>query len=137
MGKIIVAFAIIPFLLFFMLQYVVDTTNHYKMTRVNDIVHKSAQTARTTGYFTPQIISQLKRELAAALYIPESSVIVTATTTPKYRLDEFDQREMIQYEVKVPFDQVIAAPSLFGISDTDNRLNYVKKGEVASEVLMP
>ncbi|MEB8637971.1 hypothetical protein P4H32_30380 [Bacillus cereus] len=129
--------ALIMFLLFFPLQYLINQQNHHDMNSGTEIVHRYAQKARTTGYFTPQILSDMRADLATKLRLTPGEITIFATTTPKYRLNTFDQREMIYYEVQLPIKRLIAINRFMGVSDIDNQMTYTIKGEVASEALMP
>lgn len=137
MKEFIVGISVLLILMFFPLQWVLNQVNHYKIQSVNNIVHNSAQRARIDGYFKESNINEMKGELASALTIDESRIEVNVTTTPKYRFDSFDHREMISYEIIVPIDSVMAMNRFFGISDMDNRFEYTIKGEVPSELLAP
>lgn len=137
MKEFIVGISVLLILMFFPLQWVLNQVNHYKIQSVNNIVHNSAQKARIDGYFKESTINEMKSNLANALAIDESRIEVNVTTTPKYRFDSFDYREMIAYEVIVPIDSVMAMNRLFGITDEDNRYQYTVKGEVPSELLAP
>lgn len=125
-------------LIFFPLQYVVNQINHTRLLTVNNIVHIHAQKARTDGYFTPENIEEMKQEIKnifPALNDTEISIMVT--TTPKYRFNEFDLTEMINYEVTVPIKKIIAMHQFYNISDSENQFNYTIKGAVQSELLAP
>lgn len=137
MKEFIVGISVLLILMFFPLQWVLNQVNHYKIQSVNNIVHNAAQKARIDGYFKESTINEMRSNLASALAIDESRIEINVTTTPKYRFDSFDQREMIAYEVIVPIDSIMAMNRLFGITDADNRYEYTVKGEVPSELLAP
>ncbi|MCP1312080.1 hypothetical protein [Paenibacillus tyrfis] len=137
MKEFIIMSGMIMLLMFFPVQYVLNSTNHYNMQTVNEIVHKAAQKARTDGYFTTDNINTMKADIAAKLHVDQSEISVTATTTPKYRMNAFDQREMIYYEVKVPIKRILALSRFFGVTDEANKTDYILKDAVASEVPAP
>jgi len=137
MKSYIVLAASFLLLMFFPLQYAVNVVNNYHMSTVDKLVHNAAQQARTEGRFTPQMIDGLKADIAAKLHLSADEVVVNATTTPKYRLNRFDEREMIHYEVRVPIKKIVAMNAFFGIPDADNRSEYMVAGSVPSEVLLP
>lgn len=137
MKEFIVGISVLLILMFFPLQWVLNQVNHYKIQSVNNIVHNAAQKARTDGYFKEYNINEMKINIASALSIDEGRIEVNVTTTPKYRFDSFDQREMITYEIIVPIDSIMAMNSFFGISDEKNKFEYTIKGEVPSELLSP
>lgn len=137
MKEFIMGFAVFIVLMFFPLQWTLNQINHYKIQTVNNIVHSAAQKARTDGYFKDYNINDMRADIAQALYINDGDIVVNVTTTPKYRFDSFDEREMIKYEIKIPIDKVIAMHRFFGIDEADNKFDYVIKGEVPSELLAP
>lgn len=130
--------SLITLLLFFPLQYTVNQLNHYRMSTVQRIVNNTVQKARTTGYFTDALIDEMVNNIKASFpQIEDSEIYVDVTRTPKYRLDTFDQREMIKFDVRVPIDKIIALPQLFYINEADNNFNYPVKGEAPSELPIP
>ncbi len=135
MKEYIVGFAIFLVLIFFPLQWSINQINHYKIQTANNIVYNSAQKARTDGYFKQSNLDELRIQLATKLKVEPSKVRIEATTTPKYRLDNFDEREMIYFEVGIPIDKIIAANIFYGISDQANSYEYIISGEVPSELL--
>ncbi len=137
MKEYIVGAATFLILMFFPLQWVVNQVNHYKIQSVNNIVHSAAQRARIDGYFKEDNINQMRAKLADALSINEAEVSVIVTTTPKYRFDQFHTNEMIQYEIGIPIDKILAMHQFFGIDDLDNQFEYIINGKIASELLAP
>lgn len=138
MKEFLILCVIIPLLLFFPIQFTVNQINHHRMTTVQNIVYKSAKVAQQDGYFTNENINQMKADLASAFpSVNQSQIIVNCTLTPKYRKDAFDEREMIDYDVQIPIDQILAMPQFFGVSDADNKFMYPVKGQVPSERLLP
>ena len=138
MKTLIATIASVLILLFFPLQNALDTINNQKMHYFHMIVHKSTQTARVDGYFTQDNIDVLTQDLLNAFPgLDAGDIYIDVTTTPKYRTDEFDDRERILYDIKVPIENVIAAHKMFGINDADNSFTYGESGYVLSEVLMP
>lgn len=136
MKEYIVGFTIFLILMFFPLQWTINQINHYKIQTVNNIVYNAAQKARTDGYFKEYNINELKMNISSALNIDQSMIRVNVTTTPKYRFDSFDIREMVQYEIGIPIDEVIAMQNFLGIEEEVNRYEYIIKGEVPSELLI-
>lgn len=137
MKDFIILTALIVILMFFPLQYVVNQKNHNHMEATNDIVLKAAQKARTDGYFTADNIQWMVNEISSKLAIDPSEIIVDVTTTPKYRMNDFDDREMIAYDVRIPIRRLIALNQVFAIPDSENQMVYPVTGEVASEVPFP
>jgi hypothetical protein len=118
------------------MQFVLNQVNHYKILKFNDIVYRAAQKARVNGYFSEDITNEMIEEIKE--YIPsieDEEISYVLTTVPKYRLDEFDKRELISYEVSIPLKKIIAKSPIFKVED--NSINYVISGKVHSEVLSP
>ncbi len=135
MKEYIVGFAVFLVLIFFPLQWSVNQINHYKIQTTNNIVYNAAQKARTDGYFKQSNLDDLRMQITNKLKVSPADIRIEATRTPKYRLDNFDEREMIHFEIGIPIDKVIAANIFYGISDQDNSYEYIISGEVPSELL--
>ena len=128
--------AVLPFLLVFMLQFTVEQVNHHQISRFQQIVNESAQAAKQDGCFTDANISRMKAEIASVFNISPAEIVIEADTTPKYRVNRFDERELIHYRVQVPIKQLVAGASFFGISDSENCGMYTIESYTASELLM-
>ncbi|MGN0710633.1 MAG: hypothetical protein ACI4LO_02645 [Anaerovoracaceae bacterium] len=115
-------------------QYALQTVNDAKMDRVESIVNISKEKARQEGYFTAEMIAQLKSDIEKVGFNSED-IKIEATEVPKYRTNSFDEREMIEYDVKVKIDKIIAGNKIFGISDEENTKWISFRGTVASEKL--
>lgn len=137
MSKFIMTAVLFCFVLFPILQYALNTINHNHQLSAIEITYKHAQRARQDGYFTSENINSLKQEIADKMGIPESEVQVVADQVPKYRFQTFDEAELIQYEVQVPINRILAMASYFGFSSSENQTVFRIKGEVQSEVLAP
>ncbi len=125
-------------LLIFPLQNAQDLINQTRISRFSSIVYLSTQTARTDGYFTQSNIDNLKASLLDAFPdLSEGDIYINVTTTPKYRLDVFDSREAIYYDIRIPVRKILAAPRFFGLSDSENQYISQRLGFVLSEVPMP
>ncbi len=135
MKEYIVGFAVFLVLIFFPLQWSINQVNHYKIQTTNNIVYNAAQKARTDGYFKQSNLDEIRMQITSKLKVEPSDIRIEATRTPKYRLDYFDEREMIYFEVGIPIDKVIAANIFYGISDQANSYEYIISGEVPSELL--
>lgn len=135
MKEFIVIIALFPILMWFPTQDAVQQINHSKIIAYNAIVDKHAQAARIDGCFTASNISSLKKELSNALYLNESDIQFTGTTSPIYRTDAFNNANMIHFKVSVPIDKFLAMNGFWGVSDNNNVINYSIENEVASELL--
>ncbi|WP_101809506.1 hypothetical protein [Paenibacillus pasadenensis] len=137
MKEFLAAAVMFVILLYFPVQWSLQTYNHTLRLNVDTVVNKYAQEARVTGRFTPDSILAMKKDIAAKTNLSVTEIAVQATMTPKYRRDDFNDQEFIDYEVKIPIRSIIALSSYWGISPSDNQTTYTRRGQVASEVLMP
>lgn len=125
-------------MLIFPTQYSLNQLNHTRMSQYESLViNESVYKARREGMFSPQNIQNLKSKVAQLYNISENEVIVNVTTTPKYRRDVFDDRELIKYEISVPIKNIIVGSSFFNLNAQGNSTMYTIKGAVESEVLAP
>lgn len=135
MEKFIALCLVIILLICFPLQYALQQKNHYNISMMQTYVNTSKEEARQKGYFTPNMISSLRQSISERFGVDEGDVVINVTTTPKYRTDEFDDRELIEYEIGVPVKKLVAVNKFFGISDEDNTTVYYIRGAVPSELL--
>lgn len=127
--------AIMPMLLFFPYQNMVDNLNAKRERAFDNIVQQHVQRARLEGYFTNANITELRSKLVSVFYINESEITINVTTTPKYRTVNFDENELINYDISAPLKKVYVMQSYWGFTDTQNTRNNRIQGEVASERL--
>lgn len=138
MKDLIVMCAVIIYLLIFPLQYSLEQYNHHNISQFHKFVNIAKEKAKIKGYFTQDIIDELKANILNEFdNIEENEIIIDVTTTPKYRTDTFDERELIHYKIGVPIKKVIAGAKFFGISDADNQMNYIIENYTTSELLQP
>lgn len=140
MKNFIAGMTILIILVVFPLQNALEVVNDHKINKLDEIVYRATQTARTDGYFTLENIAELKANITSSFSdVIDSDIYLNLQDNDrvKYRLNEFDEREIIKYEIGIPIKKVIVAGGLFGIDDADNQYMYIKKGYVLSEVLMP
>ena len=124
---------VIPILAMFLQDVNQEKNMHYKDS-AETIIAVACEQAKAEGYFTPEIISEMKRSFDK-VGIDSSRVEIDVTTTPKYRMDEYDSRELINYRIGIPIDTIIAANEVWGISDEANKYAKIYSGKVASEKL--
>jgi hypothetical protein len=136
MKNLIVNIGILILLLSFPLQYALDQHNHNIKTEFQYYVNTAKEEAKQKGYFTDEIIEDLKNKITTNLHIPESKIVINVTRTPKYRTNVFDERELIHYEIMIPISKIIAVNKLWGISDADNRTMYPIRGTTTSEAII-
>jgi hypothetical protein len=138
MKQLIILCSIIFLLFFFPLQSMKDITTNRKFTKFDLIVADTCQQAKQKGYFTPELVANMKNDILNAYPgLNIGDINVSVTDTPKYRVNAFDAREFIYYDISLPFKDVIAMGDFFGITDAENTLIYHKKGCVPSEVNIP
>ncbi len=138
MKQLIVMVAVVILLLLFPLQYALEQRNYYDIGQFQKYVYNAKEAARVKGYFTDNIIDELKTDLLTEFgEIEESEIIIEVTRTPKYRTNAFDEREMIYYKIGIPLKKLIAANALLGISDEENSTYYFIESYAPSELVLP
>lgn len=135
MKTFIVGGAMFLLLMFFPLQYVLNTYNTNLKQNVDLTVNKYVQEARINGRFTADMIQAMKAEISAKTNISEDKIITNVTTIPKYRKSEFNPQEFIEYDIRVPIPKILAMGSYFNIDPELNKTVYPRIGIAASEVL--
>ena len=136
MKTFIVTIAAVILLMVFPMQNVQDIVNSHKIERFDEIVYTATQKAITDGFFTPSNISQMKEKILEVFpEVSEDELIIEVTTDMKYKKFEFDSREAIFYEIGLPIKKIVYLNNILGITDKDNRTDYIIKGYVLSEVL--
>lgn len=138
MKDAIVAIAVLIILLIFPLQNLRDAAINAKLESFDAAVHSASNIARIDGYFTQDneenLLNEIKRIFPDANE-ENGEIVINVTRTPKYRTDVFDERELIEYDIKVTVKQVILMGDFLGIPPDKNCFVYGKKGFVASERL--
>ncbi|MBE6032280.1 MAG: hypothetical protein IJO79_03560 [Firmicutes bacterium] len=138
MKQLIVLAGVLPLLLVFMMQYTLDQRNNAQISWLQDQVYTVKEQAKQEGYFTPEMVDDLRMAISERLEIEPQEVQISATGTPQYRTNEFEEtqrRGIIRYRIEVPMKQLMAGGSLFGISKEANQGTYVIEGITASERL--
>ena len=137
MKQYIVTAALLFIIMFFPLQNMVDDLNNTRKVAMNNIIHQYAQKARTNGSFTNDMVNDMENIISKVFYIDKSEIEIDVTLETKYRLNQFNDREMIDYTVSVPIKRLIAMHKFWGMTDQENQMNYILKGSIASELLEP
>jgi hypothetical protein len=119
------------------MNYTLNTRNTILEQDVREYVYAAKEDAKHDGCFTTANVNELKHKIATRMNLDEDEVLITADSVPKYRVNEFNENELIHYRVEVPVKQVIAGNRLFNISDAENKKNIVIENDVASERLAP
>lgn len=133
MKDFITGIVIITILLIFPVQYVLDQINDTRIKNLELVVNNSKEIAKQDGYFTPSNIANLKSQIADTFDINESEITISATTTPKFRRNEYDEREQIKYKISVPIKKIIVAASFFKIDENNNKGYYIIDRSTTSE----
>ncbi len=111
MKNFLAGLAIVVLLIVFPLQSVLEISNERRIQRFSDIVYVAAQTARLDGYFKQENIDKLKQDLIMEFPdLSSSDIYVSVTQTKKYRTLEFDEREAIYYDIRIPIRKIAAVP---------------------------
>ena len=138
MKNFIAGMAVLLLLVIFPLQSTLELVNDQRLARFDEIVYKATQTARVDGYFKQTTVDQLRADLRAAFSdLSDGDIYIDVTTTPKYRTNVFDERELVYYDIRIPVKKLVVAPAILGINESDNQYISCKRGFVLSEVLMP
>jgi hypothetical protein len=137
MKQLIVFLAVIPIMLIFVMQFGLEQMNNSRILRLENFVYSAKEIAKQTGYFSDGNITDLKSKIAKEFDVNADEVIFEGTITPKYRVNQFDERELIFYKVSVPIKKIMAGAGLLGISEEDNQGYYIIDSFTSSECLMP
>lgn len=132
MKQFIVLLAVVPILMFFMLQMGLDQKNSQITTIIQACVYSAKEDAKQEGCFTSEIVEKLKNDISRLTGIDKSYIQVEADDEVKYRYDIGDDR-LIKYKVSVYIDEVMAGGELLGITDSENAYEYVIDSYTASE----
>jgi len=129
MKDLIALCAVFILLMTFPLQYALNTKNHYSMSLMQKHVNNAKEMARQEGYFTPDILNDLKSEIAEDFAVEEDVITIVATDIS----DKKQRGELIYYKVSVPINQIIAANIFWGIDEENNKGQYTIESYAASE----
>ena len=138
MKQLIVLAGVLPLLLVFMMQYTLDQRNNAQISWLQDQVYAVKEEAKQEGYFTSEMVEDLRQTIADKMDLEPYEIMISATASPKYRINDFEEsksRGMIQYRIEVPMKQLMAGGKLFGISKEANQGTFVIEGITASERL--
>ena len=115
MKQFIVLSAVLPIMMIFVMQAVLDQKSSYSIRIANDIVNAAKEEAKQEGSFTPQIMDKLRGNLSVALGVPPNEVSASCWEDSGY----------LYYRVLVPIKNVVAGNKLLGIKDEENQYMYV------------
>ncbi len=137
MKQLIVLLAVLPLMLVFIMQFAQEQENSNRIQKLENYVNTSKEVAKQEGFFSTENIASLKIKIAETFQLSVSEISFEGSITPKYRVNQFDQRELIYYKVGVPVKKIMAGASLMGISHEENKGYYYIDGFTASEALLP
>ncbi len=140
MKQMIILMAVLPILLVFVLQFSVQEQRRYEIARGEALLAVSIEKAKMEGGFTLTNKSQLLGDLAKLFQVTRDEIQMDTSSSVKYRQNSAEgigDRGEIPYKIIIPIKKVMAGASLFGISEEENRGQYVMEGTFASERLMP
>lgn len=138
MKQLIVLTAVLPIMMIFLVQFGLDQKNNLVMSVMQQEVYTAKEAAKQEGYFSPDIVSNLKDSLSSKLGIGQEDIMVIATDRPQYRVNYFDpakDRGLIHYSVSIPIEKLMAGGNILGINPDDNKAVYTVEGMTASERL--
>jgi len=135
MKQLIVLMAVLPMMLLFVMQFAYEQQRNDRIGKFQEIVYSSKEQARQDGCFTEENIANLKKESGRVFGVAEDEIVFEGTTVPKFRVNKFDERELIHYRIGTPVRNMMAGAGLLGISDDQNRMYYVIESWAASEKL--
>jgi hypothetical protein len=136
MTKVVALLGSVLILMNLFLQFPQDEKNDYYISQSEIIINAAKEQAKQDGYFKDENIKEMTEQLAELLDVPGFEINVNVTTTPKYRTNQFDERELITYNIGIPIKKIIASNNFWGISDADNERIHTFKGSCASEKLL-
>jgi hypothetical protein len=137
MKQLIVFLAVMPLMLIFVMQFGLEQLNNSRILRLENYMYSSKEIAKQTGYFSDSNINDLKSKIAEEFDLDDDEILFEGTITPKYRVNQFDERELIFKKLSVPIKKIMAGASLLGISKEDNQGYYIIDSFTSSECLMP
>ena len=135
MKQFIVLMAVLPFMLLFMVQFTVEQQHSSQFLRLQNYVYTAKEQAKQDGYFTQENIELLEDKICDTFDVEKGEIEIEATASARYRINEFDERELINYRVVVPVKNMMSGAGFFGISTEENTGYYVIENEAVSERL--
>ncbi|QSX05474.1 hypothetical protein JYG23_12425 [Sedimentibacter sp. zth1] len=135
MKQFIVLCAVFILLSAMFLQIPLQMMNYERKHAIMFYVNNAKEMAKQEGYYTDKILEELKENILTKMNIDKNQIIISESTTrqPKYRQSKSLDGEQIYIKISVPFNKIIAAQSLFGI--TNKKRYYVIENMTTSERL--
>lgn len=132
MKQFIVLMGVLPILIIFMLQMGLDQKNSQITSIIQASVYAAKEDAKQEGCFTNEIKEKLRNDIARLTGITSEKINIETDSKVKYRYSNGEER-LIYYKITVKIDELMAANNIYGISDEENRYNYIIDSYTASE----
>lgn len=129
MKDLIALCAVLLLLMTFPIQYALNTKNHYSISLMQKHVNNAKELSRLEGYFTNEIIEDLKTNIADDFGVDKSEITVAATTASQRK----ERGELIHYSVSAPIHKIIAAHLFYGLDEDSNKSVYTIENYAVSE----
>jgi hypothetical protein len=127
MKQFIVLLAVLPVMLLFAAQFILEQQNEMKISLITDIVYEAKEEAKQLGGFDTEA---LRTRLSESLGVEPSEIVIEAPGMYSVKRVESDgSRGVIRYKVIVPLHEVTAGKKYLGIQDEKT---YGYKIEAAS-----
>lgn len=138
MKQLIVLCAVFLLLAAIILQIPLEMINYERKHAVMFYVNNAKEMAKQEGFYTDEILNELKNNIAKKMNIKnvnEIEIDEKTTKERKYRPARFDEKAIIYLKVSVPFKNILATPGFYGISDSENKGYYIIEEITTSEKL--
>ncbi len=132
MKQLIVAMAVLPILIVFMVQFMLDQKNQQIIGAVQSCTYAAKERAKQEGCFTPQMIEDLKRDISDRTGLNMEAIECQGDSEVKSRFSEGEDR-FIYYKVKVKIKGIMAGAGLFSSGKGEDSMEYVIDSFTASE----
>lgn len=120
----------------YFVQYPLEVYNSSMTEAFDAYVHTAVEEAQLEGRFTPEILSELETKLQNKFDVKPGDLVIRVETKTKYRMNAFDERELITYKFAMPYHKIVALAGFFGISDAENTGYRVIEGSAPSEKVL-
>ncbi len=88
MKDLIALCAVLLLLMTFPVQYALNTKNHYAISLMQKHVNNAKEMSRLEGYFTNEIIDDLKSNIAEDFGVDKTEILVSATSASERKIEE-------------------------------------------------
>ena len=130
MKQLIVLMAVLPIMIIFIMQMGLDQKNAQTLTAIQSCTYAAKEQAKQEGCFTEAICSDLRRNISKLTNIKEENIEIEADRNLKF---SYSYDKLIHYKVSVKVGNIMAANSVFGLSDKENSYKFSVESYTASE----